>query len=75
MRNIENLLTNREKDVLELLLNGKTNTQIAKKLTLSTHTVKYYVSSILFKLKVKTRVAAAVVATKYKMQQTVLNKK
>ena len=75
MRNIENLLTNREKDVLELLLTGKTNTQIAKKLTLSTHTVKYYVSSILFKLKVKTRVAAAVVATKYKMQQTVLNKK
>ena len=75
MRNIENLLTNREKDVLELLLNGKTNTQILKKLTLSTHTVKYYVSSILFKLKVKTRVAAAVVATKYKMQQTVLNKK
>ena len=75
MRNIENLLTNREKDVLELLLNGKTNTQIAKKLTLSTHTVKYYVSSILFKLKVKTRVAAAVVAKKNKMQQTFLNKK
>lgn len=74
MTNIENLLTCREKDVLELLLNGKTNTQIAKELNISTHTVKYYVSSILFKLNVKTRVAAAVVATKYKMEHNVLNK-
>ena len=58
-------LTSREKDVLELLTQGLSNTEIAEKLIISTHTAKAHVCNILTKLSVTDRVQAAVKATKY----------
>ena len=55
-------LTDREKEVLELLVKGNSNTKIAKKLHISYYTSKAHVSSILRKLNVKDRVCAAVKA-------------
>lgn len=52
-------LSNREREVLDLLAQGMTNRDIASKLTLSEATVKGHVSRILAKLKVKNRSQAA----------------
>jgi DNA-binding NarL/FixJ family response regulator len=51
-------LTAREQDVLEQLALGLSNGQIAKRLSVSIHTVKFHVNSILAKLSVNTRTAA-----------------
>lgn len=53
-------LTEREQEVLELLVQGKSNTEIAKELIVSVHTAKAHVCSILQKLCVDDRVQAAV---------------
>ena len=58
-------LTSREKEVLELLTQGLSNTEIAEKLIISTHTAKAHVCNILTKLSATDRVQAAVKATKY----------
>ena len=58
------LLTERECQVLELLVTGKSNTEIAKVLMISVHTVKAHVCSILQKLSVDDRVQAAVKAVR-----------
>ena len=58
-------LTSREKEVLVLLTQGLSNTEIAEKLIISTHTAKAHVCNILTKLSVTDRVQAAVKATKY----------
>ena len=58
-------LTSREKEVLELLTQGLSNTEIAEKLIISTHTAKAHVCNILTKLSVTDRVQAAVKAVKY----------
>ena len=58
-------LTSREKEVLVLLAQGLSNTEIAEKLIISTHTAKAHVCNILTKLSVTDRVQAAVKATKY----------
>ena len=58
-------LTSREREVLELLTQGLSNTEIAEKLIISTHTAKAHVCNILTKLSVTDRVQAAVKATKY----------
>lgn len=55
-------LSSRELDVLKLLVEGKTNTQIAKDLFLSPNTIKTHVKGIMNKLAVDDRVKAAVVA-------------
>ena len=55
-------LTNREKEVLELLIKGNSNVKIAEILHISYYTSKAHVSSILKKLNVKDRVCAAVKA-------------
>ena len=51
-------LTNREKEVLELMSKGYTNLQIADKLVVSSHTIKAHVSNILKKLEVNDRINA-----------------
>ncbi len=43
-------LTRREREVLEMLAEGASNKQIARRLELSIHTVKFHVASILEKL-------------------------
>lgn len=57
-------LTERELEVLKLLVKGKSNTEIAKDLIVSVHTAKAHVCSILQKLCVDDRVQAAVKAIK-----------
>jgi DNA-binding NarL/FixJ family response regulator len=55
-------LTSRETDVLKLLAQGLTNTQIATRLHLGEATVKTHLSRILMKLNLTTRVQAVVFA-------------
>jgi DNA-binding NarL/FixJ family response regulator len=57
-------LTEREFEVLKHLVDGKSNTEIAKELIVSVHTAKAHVCSILQKLCVDDRVQAAVKAIK-----------
>lgn len=62
---MHNNLTPRELQVLRLITLGYSNSQIAKILSITLHTVKAHVQAILYKLRVKNRVQAAVFATKY----------
>lgn len=55
-------LTEREMDVLKLLVEGKNNTEIGGELYLSPNTIKTHVRGIMNKLAVDDRVQAAVVA-------------
>ncbi|WP_150688380.1 response regulator transcription factor [Pseudomonas fluorescens] len=48
-------MTNRELEILHLLLQGKTNKQIARELGISDFTVRDYVSSIFQQHNVKSR--------------------
>jgi DNA-binding NarL/FixJ family response regulator len=57
-------LTDREREVLELMVEGYDNAEIAKTLYISQNTVKNHVASILFKLEVDNRVQAAVRAVR-----------
>jgi two-component system NarL family response regulator len=55
-------LSDREIDVLKLIVEGKSNQEIAKDLYLSTNTIKTHVRGIMNKLSVDDRVQAAVIA-------------
>jgi len=57
-------LTLREKDVLELLAEGDCNKTIARKLDITTHTVKAHISGICDKLQVRSRVQASAEAAR-----------
>ena len=57
-------LTDRERDVLQLIASGKSNKAIAKALFLSVGTVKGYVSKVLSKLDVQDRTQAALLAVR-----------
>jgi len=56
------LLTERETDVLRMLVRGQSNKEIASYLNISTTTVRSHVSNILMKLGVSNRTQAAMVA-------------
>lgn len=58
----DNQLTDREREVLRLMVGGLKNPQIAKDLTVSLSTVKFHISMIFKKLDVKTRTEAVVKA-------------
>jgi NarL family two-component system response regulator LiaR len=60
-------LTRREKEVLALLVEGKTNREIAGVLTLSQGTVRLHVSNILAKLNASNRTEAATLAVQHKI--------
>jgi ATP/maltotriose-dependent transcriptional regulator MalT len=52
------LLSEREREVLDLMARGATNREIAGSLHLSPHTVKEHTSSLYRKLKVRNRAEA-----------------
>jgi NarL family two-component system response regulator LiaR len=55
-------LTEREREVLALMIEGLNNTQIAGKLSVSPSTIKSHVSNILSKLSVASRTEAVTLA-------------
>ena len=57
-------LTEREREVLDLLAEGLTNQQIADKLFISTNTVKRHLKAVFDKLEVSNRAAAAAIVTR-----------
>jgi len=57
-------LTEREYEVLKLVVDGKSNNEIAKNLTISEHTAKAHVCNIIQKMLVDDRTQAAVKALK-----------
>jgi DNA-binding NarL/FixJ family response regulator len=58
-------LSPREREILRLLANGRSNTDIAAQLFLSEGTVRNYVSGIFVKLGVTDRTQAAVIALRH----------
>lgn len=63
-RNYENRLTRRERDILDSLVKGNSNKEIADLLYISEKTVKNHLTNIFRKLSVKDRTQAAVYALK-----------
>lgn len=57
-------LTDREKEILALMVEGRSNTDIAERLIVSQSTVKFHVSNILSKLGVAGRTEAVAIALK-----------
>lgn len=60
----EKPLSERECEVLKLVVMGKSNTEIAEELSISVHTAKAHVCAILQKMSVNDRVQAAVKAVR-----------
>lgn len=60
-------LTNREREVLMLIAQGKSNQEIADELFITLKTVKTHVSNILSKLEVEDRTQAAIYAFKHRL--------
>ena len=58
------MLTPRELDVLKLVAQGLSNTEIAQRLVLSEHTVHRHLANILRKLDLSSRAAAAAWGTR-----------
>ena len=56
------MFTQREREILNLMIRGRTNQEIAKEMIISINTAKAHVSNILYKLDVKDRVQAVVKA-------------
>ncbi len=64
MPQLEEDLTPRELEVLQLLAEGRTNKSIAQHLEISEHTVKFHINAILGKLSAQSRTEAVVLATR-----------
>jgi NarL family two-component system response regulator LiaR len=60
-------LTDREKEVLALLVKGETNLEISKHLSISMATVKYHLNSVFSKMGAKNRVEAVTIALEHKL--------
>jgi two-component system, NarL family, nitrate/nitrite response regulator NarL len=60
-----NSLTERERDILNLVAEGLTNREIGERLHLAEKTVKHYMTNVLQKLQVRSRVEAALLAQRH----------
>jgi DNA-binding NarL/FixJ family response regulator len=60
-------LTQREKEILESIIEGRSNKEISDSLCISIETVKSHIKSIYQKLQVRNRVEAALIAMKKKL--------
>lgn len=58
-------LTERERDILGLVAEGLTNREIGERLHLAEKTIKHYMTNVLQKLHVRSRVEAALLAQKH----------
>lgn len=65
----EDGLTRRELEILELMVTGESNSDIAEKLFVSRSTIKFHVSNILMKLGAATRTEAVAIALQRKLVQ------
>ena len=59
-----NQLTDREQEILQLVAQGLTNREIGERLHLAEKTIKHYMTNVLQKLQVRSRVEAALLAQK-----------
>ena len=59
-------LTDKERDILKLVGEGLTNREIGERIHLSEKTIKHYITNILQKLQVRSRVQAALLAARHK---------
>lgn len=60
-------LTVREEEVLDLVVGGLTNGSVARRLGISERTVREHIGRIFLKLRVTSRVEAAVIATERRL--------
>lgn len=65
IENLHDQLTEREKEILLLIAQGKTNQEIADELFIALKTVKVHVSNVLGKLEVQDRTQAVIYAFKH----------
>lgn len=63
--NVGDDLTDREREVLALMVEGLNNNEIAERLILSVSTIKFHVSAILSKLSVTNRIEAVALAVQH----------
>jgi DNA-binding NarL/FixJ family response regulator len=70
LRTVDASLSSRELEVLEMAAQGLTNAQIAGRLALSVHAIKFHLASIYRKLGVANRTEAAVAFLERSSQQT-----
>ena len=62
-------LTDREREILQLVAQGLTNREIGQQLHLSEKTIKHYMTNVLQKLQVHSRVQAALLAQKQNLEK------
>jgi DNA-binding NarL/FixJ family response regulator len=63
-------LSTRELEVLEMAARGLTNPEIAARLTISVHAIKFHLASIYRKLEVSNRTEAAVTFLAFRDQES-----
>ncbi len=66
-RNGQDILTQREREILQLLADGMSNADVAQQLVISQETVKSHVRHILTKLEAETRTQAVAIALRESM--------